>query len=144
MALGPVEYLVIKFEGNRFTGEIAPALRDVVARGVISIIDLLFVQKDMEGNLKVMELNEIGESASVFDPLVDEDDITGLLSSEDIEELSESLENNSSAAILLFEHAWATRLRDALVNSGGRLVADGIIPREVVELVSEEIAKASA
>ncbi|MCI0439725.1 MAG: DUF1269 domain-containing protein, partial [Chloroflexi bacterium] len=63
---------------------------------------------------------------------------------EDIEELSESLENNSSAAILLFEHAWATRLRDALVNSGGRLVADGIIPREVVELVSEEIAKASA
>ncbi len=144
MALGPVEYLVIKFEGNRFTAEIAPALKDVVAKGIISIIDLLFVQKDMEGNLRAMELNEIDddETAGLFDPLVD--DITGLLSSEDIEELSESLENNSSAAILLFEHAWATRLRDALVNSGGRLVADGIIPREVVELVSEEIAKASA
>jgi hypothetical protein len=52
MAVGPVEYLVIKFQGNRFTGEIAPALAEVVAGGIIYVIDLIFVQKDQEGNLR--------------------------------------------------------------------------------------------
>jgi hypothetical protein len=140
MGLGPVQYIVIKFEGNRFTGEIAPALAEVVTREVIRIIDITFVQKDRNGNVRVMELNEIDADALVvFDPLVDE--ITGLLSSEDVERLSEALENNSSAAIMLIELTWATRLRDALVNSGGILVAEGIIPREVVEQVSAEIAR---
>ena len=142
MAPGPAEYLVIKFEGNRFTEEIAPALAEylvikfaeVVAGEIIQVINLIFVRKDQVGNLRVMELNEMDdEAASVFGPLVD--DITGLLSSEDIEQLAEALENNSAAAIVLLEHTWAARLRDAVVNAGGELMADGLIRREVVELV---------
>jgi hypothetical protein len=89
-----------------------------------------------------MELSEMDrEVASVFEPLVD--DIKGMLSLEDIEEISNALENNSSAAIVLIEHSWATRLRDAVENAGGQLVAYGLIPREVVELVLQEIDQAN-
>ena len=49
MALGPVELLVIKFPGNEFRGEIAPALRELVENGTIRIIDLLFIKKDADG-----------------------------------------------------------------------------------------------
>jgi Family of unknown function (DUF6325) len=129
VASGPVEYLVIKFA-------------EVVAGEIIHVIDFIFIQKDQGGNLRVMELNEMDyEAACVFDPLVD--DITRLLSSEDIEKLSEALENNSAAAIVLIEHTWATRLRDAVVNAGGELMADGLIPREVVELVLDDNDKSN-
>ena len=40
---------------------------------------------------------------------------------------------NSSAAILVFEHAWALKLRDAIVNAEGELVFSERIPRDVVE-----------
>jgi len=54
---------------------------------------------------------------------------------EDIEDLGAELEPNSSAAILLFEHVWATRFRDAVLDSGGELVASIRIPKEAVDEV---------
>ena len=118
MASGPVEYLVIKFA-------------EVVAGEITHVIDFVFVQKDQGGNLRVMELNEMDEEvASVIDFIF-------------VEELSEALENNSAAAIVLIEHTWATRLRDVVVNARGELVADGLIPRDVVELVLDDNDKAN-
>jgi hypothetical protein len=60
-----------------------------------------------------------------------------LLAEEDIEDLGVDLKPNSSAAILLFEHVWATRFRDAVVGSGGELVASIRIPKEAVHDVVE-------
>ena len=137
--LGPVELLFVQFPGNRFTGEIAPALADLVASGTIRIIDLVFVAKDDEGNSVGFELEDIGdESRAFFDPLVDT--LESLISDEDVEDLSDALEPNSSAAIMLFEHRWAIPFRDALANSGGELVARLPIPATVLA----EIAAAGA
>ncbi len=47
MQLGPVEYVVIAFPGSQFTGEIAPALADLIDAGTIRVIDLAFVSKDL-------------------------------------------------------------------------------------------------
>ena len=52
MQLGPVEYIVVAFPGSRFTGEIAPALADLVESGTIRVIDLAFVSKDDDGKLQ--------------------------------------------------------------------------------------------
>jgi hypothetical protein len=134
MDVGPVEILMVEFPGNKFTGEIAPALADLVDQGTIRVIDLLFVTKDAHGKVGAIELSDADDAVrSAFEPIVEE--ASGLLSEEDIEDLGEGLDPDSSAAMLLFEHVWATRFRDAIVDSGGELLARVPIPKEVVDEV---------
>lgn len=135
MSTGPVEILEFVFPGNQFTGEIAPALGELVESGLIRIIDLVFVTKDAEGDVVGIELGDVDDATSAaFGEHVGEP--SGLLAEEDIADLGEDLPPNSSAAILLFEHVWATKFRDAVVNSGGELVASIRIPQEVMDEVA--------
>jgi uncharacterized membrane protein len=121
-ALGPVELLFVEFPGNQFTGEIIPALTELIEQGTIRVIDLVFVAKDADGNSVGIALEDLpDESKDAFNELVSE--VAELIAEEDVEDLAESLEPNSSAAILLFEHTWAIPFRDAIAGSGGRLVA---------------------
>ena len=132
MSLGPVEYMVIEFPGNQFKGEIIPALREVVDKGVIRIIDLVFMRKDDQGNISVMELADLQkDAADAFAPLARE--ASTLFAEEDVEKVSAVMETNSSVALLLFEHVWATRFRDAVLAADGRLIAGERIPKEVVD-----------
>jgi uncharacterized membrane protein len=134
MDLGPVEILVVSFPGNEFNGEIAPALAELVQTGLIRVIDLVFVAKDDDGNVVGIELSELDDAISTaFEPHVEEP--SGLVSEEDIEDLGADLAPGSSAAILLFEHVWATRFRDAVVGSGGEVVAAIMVPKEVIDEV---------
>jgi uncharacterized membrane protein len=134
MDIGPVEILVVGFPKNQFTGEIAPALEELVEAGTIRVIDLVFVTKSADGEVVGIELADLDEATSAaFRPHVEEP--SGLVSDEDIADLGAALEPDSSAAILLFEHLWATRFRDAVLDSGGELVASVRIPKEVVDEV---------
>ena len=134
MELGPVEILVVGFPGNQFNGEVAPALAELVQSGMIRVIDLVFVTKDAEGDVVGVELSDIDDAtSSAFQAHVEEP--SGLLADEDIEDLGADLAPNSSAAILVFEHLWATKFRDALVDSGGELIASIRIPKEVMDEV---------
>jgi uncharacterized membrane protein len=134
MDVGPVEILVVGFPGNQFTGEITPALADLVEAGLIRVIDLVFITKSADGDVVGIELSDLDESISAsFQPHVEEP--SGLLADEDIADLGADLPPDSSAAILLFEHVWATRFRDAVVDSGGELIASIRIPKEVVDEV---------
>jgi uncharacterized membrane protein len=133
--IGPVEILVIGFPENKFNGEVAPALGELVESGLIRVIDLVFVTKDAAGDVVGIELSDVDEGTSAaFGQHVGEP--SGLLSDEDIADLGEDLPENSSAAILLFEHVWATKFRDAVVDSGGELIASIRIPKEVVDAVT--------
>ena len=132
MSVGPVEVTVVKFPGNQFKGEIAPALADLIEAGTISVIDLVFLWTDENGELTVKELEELeDEDRSAFEVVVA--DQTDLLSETDTKEIAELIGPNSSAAILVFEHAWATKLRDAIRNAEGELVFSERIPHDVVE-----------
>jgi hypothetical protein len=98
------------------------------------VIDLVFVTKDDAGDVVGIELSDLDEATSgAFLPHVEEP--SGLLADEDIEDLGADLAPGSSAAILMFEHVWATRFRDAVVNSGGELVAAIRVPKEVIDEV---------
>ncbi len=134
MDIGPVEILVVAFPGNQFTGEVAPALAELVQSGLVRVIDLVFVTKDADGAVVGVELSELDDATgAAFGLHVEEP--SGLISDQDIEDLAAELEPNSSAAILLVEHLWATKFRDAVVGSGGELVASIRIPKEVVDEV---------
>jgi hypothetical protein len=138
-----LEYIVIGFEGNKFTGEIGAALRDVVEKGIIRVIDIVFARRDADGSLQVVELEDLEEeSAQVFNPVVS--DITGLFSNEDIQDIAEGLQPNSSAAVMLFEHLWAENLRDAMLRANGQLLAGGLIPRDAVDSARQAAATASS
>jgi hypothetical protein len=135
--LGPVELLFVEFPGNQFTGEIIPVLKDLLDQGTIRILDLVFVAKDGDGNAVGVELEGLPEDAKgAFSELVEE--LEELIAEEDVEDLAEALEPNSSAAILLFEHRWAIPFRDAIANSGGQLV----VRLPITEEALAEIASA--
>lgn len=134
MPLGPVELLAIRFPGEHVQGDVASALRELVENGTIRIIDLLIARKDAAGNVTMSEINDLDdEDYATINPIVS--DITGLLSREDVDQLSSLMENDSSTAVMLFENAWATRFRDAVVRANGQMVYNERIPRVVVEEV---------
>jgi uncharacterized membrane protein len=142
MSVGPVEYMVVAFPGNKFKGEIVPALGDLVDNGTIRIIDLAFVGKDADGNVLAFELEDAdSEVGAAFSSLQQEHGT--LLSEDDVRIVGEALDNNSSAALLVWEDVWATKVRDAIVGAGGQLVTIERIPYEVVDAAieyAEEIA----
>src|SRR5436190_12653802 len=103
--IGPVEYLIVAFPGNRFRGEIAPALAKLVDDGTIRIIDVAFVGKDEAGEVLGFELTEL-------DPDVRDGlerlgvEVQGLFNEDDLRAAAEELDPNSSAALLVWEDVW--------------------------------------
>jgi uncharacterized membrane protein len=139
MSIGPVELLVVKFPGNQFTGEVGPALKELVDSGLIRIVDLLFAITDEQGNIAVVELSDLeGAAKGEFDPIVS--DQTDLLTHDDARSLASGLGPNSSGAVLLFENTWATKFRDAVLGAGGELVLNERIPKAVVDAMVESVA----
>ena len=116
--IGPVEFIVVGFAGNRFTGEIAAELQALRDQGLVRILDLAVVSKDGGGNVSILEMQELSpEVAAAFVKL--EGSISGLLSEADLDEIAEDLEPNSTAAAMLFEHVWASRFASAVRAANG-------------------------
>jgi hypothetical protein len=140
--IGPVEYMIVAFPGNKFTGEIAPALQDLVESETIRIIDLAFVAKDSDGEVAGFELSDLDpEMQAALEKAGAE--ATGLFNEDDLMAAAEELEPNSSAALLVWEDLWAARLADALRDAGGELFDLGRVPHEVV-LAARDWAHANA
>ena len=142
MSLGPIEVLMLRFPGNQFRGEIAPALVNLVDSGTVRVIDLLFAIKDADGEVDVLELTDMEGDLSVFAPMTSE--LSDTLTEEDARVLSESLPNNSSAAILLFENTWAKTFVDAVSRAHGEVLLNERIPRAAVDALIAARAEASA
>ena len=128
----PVEYVIISFPGNRFSGEIMPALTELVDSGTIRIIDLVFIKKDADGDVVAFELDALEEGGELgLEEL--EGEAGELLSEQDLELAAEILEPDSAAALLVWEQVWAERIADAIRNAGGQLVAGERIPQDIVD-----------
>jgi uncharacterized membrane protein len=134
MAYGPAELIVVKFPGNQFRGEIAPALADLIDAGTIRLIDLLFVMKDTDGSVTYLEAGEVFPDGPLAGVLAEAGD--GLISDEDVDDIAPEIERGSSAAVMLFEHLWAAEFTQAIRNAGGEVIYDERIPAAVVEEVA--------
>jgi hypothetical protein len=130
MATGPVEYIIVGFPGNKFTGEIAPELISLVDSGTVRILDLIFIGKDADGSVVSFEIDEL-DTLTGFEGL--DADVGGLISPEDIAYVAEALEANSSAALLIWEDLWATPFAEAVRRSGGVVLEGARIPHELIE-----------
>jgi hypothetical protein len=131
-SMGPVEYVVIAFPGNRFKGEIVPAVAELVDNDVVRIIDVAFIKKDPDGNVTMFEYDALDDVLEFGFADVD-GEAGGVLNDEDLELAAEALEPDSSAGLIVWEHRWAARVGRAIRDAGGRIVAGERVPAEIVE-----------
>ena len=124
--MGPIDYLLVEWPGKQPEGEIAPYLVDLVDRGLIRILDLVFLAKGEDGSVAAMEIADVG--GEVAELAIFEGASSGLLSDEDHEEAGAALEPGTAAALLVYENTWAAPFATAVRRSGGQLVASGRIP----------------
>ena len=131
MAVGPVDVVIVGFPGNKFTGDIAPALLDLVESGTIRVIDLLFVMKDEAGVVTTIEAADLDPEQGAGYLSIDIAQ-PGALGSEDAEEVSDDIPPNSSALLIAFENTWAAKIVAALQSSDGFVIDQIRIPVDVV------------
>jgi uncharacterized membrane protein len=124
--MGPIDYVLVEWTGQQPNGEIAPHLIDLVDRGLIRVLDLIFLAKDEDGTVRGIE---IGEAA---DLTVFEGASSGLIADDDIEEAGNVMEPGTSAALLVYENVWAAPFATAVRQTGGQLVSSGRIPIQAV------------
>lgn len=131
--LGPVDYLVVEFPADRanFSGEIAGELTSLVDRGLVRVLDLVLLTKDVDGSVQAAELRDADESdlGAIRDL---EAELAMLLAEEDVEQFGDVLEAGSIAAVLVYENTWAAPFAASVRRAGGQLVANGRVPAQAL------------
>lgn len=125
--IGPVDYLVLQMPTDRQDGSIAAALLELVESGTVTILDLMILQKDDSGVVSGIELDALDGELRVFAGAR-----SGLLDDSDREEAGAALEPGTTAAVLVYENAWARPFVAAARNAGADLVASARIPADVL------------
>jgi hypothetical protein len=125
--MGPIDYLVVEFPGSRMTGEGLPLLVDLVDRGIIRLLDLLFIKREEDGSIVGLSIGDF-DNDGALDLAVFEGASSGTLHQDDIDEVASIIKPGNSAGILVYENVWAAPFAAALRRGGGELVATGRIP----------------
>ncbi|GEL19784.1 DUF6325 family protein [Pseudonocardia asaccharolytica] len=125
--LGPIDYLVIEFPGNRMTGRGLPMLLDLVERGIIRIIDLEFLRTEPDGTLIRLAVEDL-DGDGELDLAVFTGASAGLIDGDDLAAAATVVEPGCSAAVIVYENLWAAPLARELRRGGAQLVASGRIP----------------
>lgn len=152
---GPMQLFVIGFPGNQFKGEIIPAITEARENGTIRLIDYIFVMKDANGDMMSVQGTDLGrKEIEEFDSVLGA--LLGLgaggmegakvgaeagakygeydmgLAERDIKNIAEEIPKNSSALLMIVEHLWAKKIKEALVNANGIMMAQGMLTPELV------------
>jgi hypothetical protein len=135
MPLGPVDVYIIGFPGNKFSGEIVPAILEQVEKGVIRVVDILFVVKDGEGNVATLTIEDLGPEGAAFAEV----DVVqaGALNEEDADEVADDIPLNSSALLIAYENTWMQDLVLAFARADAVVIDQIRIPADVVNEVVE-------
>lgn len=142
--LGPVDWLVVEFPGVDFgRGQVAPHLKDLVDRGLVRVLDLVFMRKDEDGRLELAEISDLDES-ELGELRTSEAELAMVLSEQDVSDLAETIEPGNSAVVMVWENQWAAPFGSAVRHAGGQLVASGRIPTQAVVAAIEADAKEHA
>jgi hypothetical protein len=143
MTYGPVDFIALEFQSDQLKGEILPELLELVEKQIVRVIDLVVIQKYEDGHHEAIEMEQLSPDVlGFFDPL--DVEISGIIQVEDIEAIAGAMENNSTAAVLLFENLWAIKFGEAVVRAKGRVVEHYRIPFEVINDTLEIFAQAEA
>jgi hypothetical protein len=122
-AFGPIDVVVIGYPaGAPMTGDAVPILLDLVDRGIVRVLDAVFVRKDPDGTFSGFDLADLDED-SVGDLTVFAGANTGLLGDEDVALAAAQIEPGTAAVMILYENRWAAPFINAVQRNGGELIA---------------------
>lgn len=161
---GPIQLFVIGFPGNQFKGEIIPAINEARENGIIRMIDYVFLMKDTGGNITAVQGTDLGrKEIKFFDSMLgaligygaagaegaelgakvgaEYAEMNLGLTEEDIRKAAKQIPNNSSSLLMIVENLWAKKIKQALVNTGGVMVAQGTLTPELMVRIGESIQK---
>jgi len=132
--LGPIDVVVIAYPaGAPMTGEAVPLLMDLVDRGIVRVLDAMFVMKNEDGTFSGFEARDL-DGKNVGDFAVFEGASSGLLGEEDVATAAEAVEPGSAAVMIVYENRWAAPFAAAVRRNGGVVVANHRIPvQDVVD-----------
>jgi hypothetical protein len=144
--LGPVDIVVIAYPpGAPMTGEAAPMLVDLVERGIIRVLDAMFVMKNEDGTYSGFEARDLDDK-NVGDFRVFDGASSGLLGDEDASRVADEIEPGSAAVMIVYENRWAAPFVAAVRRNGGVPIAFERIPAQdlIDTLDALEAAETSA
>ncbi len=129
--LGPVDYLIVEFpaDAQNFSGEMAAELVRLSEAGTIRVLDALLIQKNLDGSIDALELDE---APGLDDLRVLEADLAEILAADDVVDLAAAMDPGTVAAALVWENTWAAPFASAARRAGGQLVATGRIPIQAI------------
>ena len=167
MTIGPVQLVVIELQNDKLKGQIARELAALRDAGTVRILDLLFVGKQQDGSLVTMEDSDLtGDQRMAYGAIIggllglEADDTEEMmatdaeveamafadqtfgLSEEDIQDIASEIPRGKSALFILFEHHWAVGIKEALLQGGGVVRAQGLVSPESMALVGDLLTAA--
>ena len=141
--LGPIDIVVIAYPaGAPMTGDAVPLLLDLIDRGIIRVLDAMFVIKEEDGTFSGFQATDLSND-SVGDFVAFEGASSGLLGDEDVATAADAIEPGSAAVMIVYENRWAGPFAAAVRRNGGRLVGFQRIPMQEL-IASLEAAEAAA
>ena len=134
-----LEYIIVGFPENNFSGEIVPGLVSLVDQGLIRVVDLVFVSKGDDGSVVVLEVDE-HDHLSAFTAI--DGSVGGVIGPDDIDHAAASIVEGSSVLLIVWEDLWAVPFGDALRRAGGVFIEGGRIPAEIADDVEPLLVEA--
>ena len=135
--MGPIDWLLIEFD-QPLTGQAAGPLLDLVDRGPIRILDIMFIRKLADGTVQAVEISDLPADEAVHVSAF-EGAATGVLGEEDVAEVGQALEVDTRAVLLVYENSWAAPFAVAVREAGGIVVDNGRIPVQMLVAALDEL-----
>jgi len=143
LEIGPVDYLIVEWpSGKEPTGEGLDQIVSLSDRGIIRVLDLVFVEKSRDGSISGLAITDV-DADGALDLVQFDGASSGLLGQEDYDEAGAAIEPGTKAAILLYENRWAAPFVTAVRRSGAQVVANGRIPVDAVLEALDELETAA-
>ena len=153
----PLQMVMLAFDGNRFEGRILAELKRLREEGIVRLVGLLFVRKDADGSITSLQESDFEPPAalligSAMRDLIgarrfaavqggaEEASLFGYTDA-DIHRIAAEIPTDTAVALALFEHSWALQLKEAIVDAGGFVAADGLVGPTALLALEQEFGR---
>jgi hypothetical protein len=149
--------VMLAFDGNRFEGRILAELKRLREEGIVRLVGLLFVRKDVDGTITSLQESDLEPPAALLIGSAMRDligtrrfaAVTGGASETslfgytdaDVRRIAAEVPTNTAVALALFEHLWALELKETIVDAGGFVVADGLVGPAALLTLEQEFGR---
>ncbi len=153
----PLQMVMLAFQGGKFEGKIMAELKRLREAGIVRLAGLVFVAKDENGTLMTIQESDLEPVQALtlgaamrglmgtkqLPPVprgVTETSLFGYTDA-DIRRIAREIPAGTAVALALFEHTWALRLKEAVIEAGGHVVADGLVGPSALVAIHDEFGQ---